>query len=167
MMQNDGGIFRILAACMIVMGLLANQAARADDDEEEGLRSYPVSVNSKWKEECSGCHVPYPPGFLSARSWRALMESLDDHFGSDASVDDGTAAEITAFLVKNADRRHLREPGKPILRITDMRWFKSAHDEVSAREWKRPQVKSPANCGACHPRADSGDFNEHDVRIPR
>ena len=28
-------------------------------------------------------------------------------------------------------------------------------------------VGSPANCGACHPQAAQGQFDEHDVRIPR
>jgi nitrate/TMAO reductase-like tetraheme cytochrome c subunit len=145
--------------------LLAAITAHADDDD--GFAGYPVAVNQKWTSECSGCHIAYPPSFLTARSWRALMAGLDKHFGSDASVDEADAKEILAFLEKNADRRHLRVPGKPVLRITETRWFKSAHDEVSPRDWKRPQVKSPANCGACHSRADLGDFNEHDVRIPR
>ena len=41
------------------------------------------------------------------------------------------------------------------------------HDEVPAATWKLPAVKSAANCAACHTQADQGDFNEHNVRIPR
>ncbi len=113
--------------------------------------------------------VAYPPRILPAESWRAIMAGLDKHFGSNASLDAADANEITAFLEKNADtrKRSHETTGKPLLRITETRWFKSEHREVAEHTWKNPKVKSRANCGACHTRAESGDFNEHDVKIPR
>ena len=42
--------------------------------------------------ECASCHIPYPPRFLPAASWRALMGNLGDHFGTDASLDAQTVA---------------------------------------------------------------------------
>ena len=53
------------------------------------------------------------------------------------------------------------------LRITETGWFRHEHDEVPAGIWKRPAVKSAANCAACHTRADAGDFSERNIRIPR
>jgi hypothetical protein len=141
-----------------------------NDDEDRGGRgsSYTVS-NAKWKEECGSCHLAYPPRLLSAESWRAVMSGLEKHFGSDASVDAASAAEIGDFLEKNASSRQHRSSNgvEPPLRISDTRWFKSEHREVSTRMWKNPKVKSPSNCAACHSKAESGSFNEHEVRMPK
>jgi nitrate/TMAO reductase-like tetraheme cytochrome c subunit len=38
---------------------------------------------------------------------------------------------------------------------------------VAEHIWKNPKVKSRANCGACHTKAESGDYDEHNVKIPR
>ncbi len=142
----------------------AMSVAYADDDDDD----YKFNVNNaKWKSECGACHVAYPPGLLPAESWRAIMSGLARHFGSDASLDTASADEITAFLEKNADTGKHELSGKPLLRITETRRFKSEHSEVAARHWKNPGVKSRANCGACHTTADSGDFSEDNVKIPR
>jgi nitrate/TMAO reductase-like tetraheme cytochrome c subunit len=122
--------------------------------------------NPTWQAECASCHVAYPPSMLPAESWRAVMAGLDKHFGVDASVDAKTAAEIGAFLERNAGRS--RGPGaKPGLRITETAWFRHEHDEVGTAVWKSPKVKSPANCAACHGGAEQGNFSEHNVRVPR
>jgi len=119
-----------------------------------------------YQAECGSCHVAYPPRLLPARSWRALMGGLDRHFGSDASLDAGTAATITRFLEQNAGRDRTGS-STPVLRITETRWFVHEHDEVPASAWKHPQVKSASNCAACHVNAGRGRYNEHDIRMPR
>ena len=126
-----------------------------------------AATNPKWKAECSACHIAYPSKLLPASSWKAMMGGLDKHFGTDASLDAATAAEILAFLEKNANSRKPESSAKPILRITETHWFQSEHDEVPIRLWKDPRVKSPSNCAACHTQAESGNFNEHNIRLPR
>ena len=126
----------------------------------------PPASNPSWKAECGSCHIAYPPSLLPAESWRAVMAGLDKHFGVDASVDAKTAKEIGAFLEQNAGRSR-GTSAKPTLRITETRWFLREHDEVGAAIWKRPKVKAPANCAACHTGAEQGNFDEHSVRIPR
>jgi hypothetical protein len=158
-------------ALMCFIPMLAMAAtmpvAQADDDEDEGKA--PMVSNAKWVSECGACHMAYPPRMLPAESWRAIMAGLDKHFGSNASLDAADVNEITAFLEKNADTRTKSHEvsGKPLLRITETRSFKSEHREVAEHTWKNPKVKSRANCGACHTKAESGDFNEHNVRIPK
>lgn len=125
------------------------------------------ATNPKWKAECGSCHIGYPARLLPAASWKSMMAGLDKHFGTDASIDAASAAEILAFLEKNASRRKPENAAKPQLRITETRWFRSEHDEVPARLWKDPHVKSAANCAACHTKAESGDFAEHNIRMPR
>ncbi len=141
---------------------------RGESDRRHGSGTSMV-VNAKWKEECGSCHMAYPPQFLSGESWRALMAGLDKHFGSNASLDPAVATEIGSFLEQYASTRPRPSiDGKePALRISDTRWFTAEHREVSSSEWKNPKVKSPSNCGVCHTKADSGSFNEHEVRIPR
>ena len=169
MLFNVKNFTRIFSVVVLVMGATMSVAhtsdARADDDEDEGQG--PTVSNAKWLAECGACHFAYPPRFLSAESWRAIMSGLDKHFGSNAGLDTASANEITAFLEKNASTKMHEVSGKPLLRITETRWFKSEHREVAARVWKNPKVKSAANCGACHTQAESGDFNERSIKIPK
>jgi hypothetical protein len=125
-----------------------------------------LATDPVWKAECGSCHLPYPPELLPASSWRALMNGLDRHFGTDASLESATAARISAFLERNAGRDR-SESGRPLLRITESRWFRHEHDELGGTVWKNPKIKSPANCAACHADAEAGDFDEHGARIPR
>lgn len=170
-------IVPMLAAALLATGLTT--PAHADDDERHEGRSakyggenrgkpvQPAQSNAKFQQECSSCHVAYAPGLLPAESWRKVMSGLDKHFGTDASLDAQDNKEITAFLVNNASNRWSASSAP--LRITDSAWFKRKHDahEINPAVWRRAAVKSPANCAACHPQAERGDFNEHDIEIPR
>jgi len=118
-------------------------------------------------QECGSCHVAYPAWLLPAASWQALMGNLPHHFGSDASLDASTSAQIGSWLTANAGNgKHARET-PPEHRITRSAWFQREHREVAAAAWARPSVKNAANCGACHAGAAQGDFDEHAVHIPR
>lgn len=127
----------------------------------------PAPTNPVWQEECGSCHIAYPPRFLPAKSWQQLMGSLEDHFGTDASIDAQTAATIETFLVQNAKRSKsdIKASEAP-LRITETRWFVHEHDEISAAKWKSAAIRSAANCGACHREADKGSFRERDIKVP-
>jgi hypothetical protein len=121
----------------------------------------------KYRQECGSCHLPYPPGMLPGASWRRLLGHLPQHFGGDASLDDATLRELISWLDAHAatSPKAMREP--PQDRITRSDWFLREHDELAPAVWKRPAIKSPSNCTACHTQADQGDFNEHRVHIPR
>jgi hypothetical protein len=155
-----------VAVLVLVTAMFVAQVseARAADDRD-GKKS--MVSDPKWKSECGACHFAYPPRFLPAESWRAIMTGLDKHFGSNAGLDAETANEISAFLEKNASTKKPDTSSKPLLRITETSWFKSEHKEVAASTWKLPKVKSPANCSACHTKAESGDFDEDNVKIPK
>src|SRR5688572_5660222 len=58
-----------------------------------------------YRAECGSCHVPYPPQLLDAKAWEAIMAGLDQHYGSDASVDAKTAEAIRTYLTANASRK--------------------------------------------------------------
>ena len=126
----------------------------------------PADAPASYEAECASCHMAYSPGLLSEQSWKNVMSSLSRHFGTDASVDAKTQAEITSWLVKNATTRQKYNETAPENRITKTSWFIRKHDEVRPDVWKRAGVKSPANCGACHIDAAKGVFSENNIRIP-
>jgi len=156
----------VLALVLLPWAALADSAYKYGG-ENRGKPLQTTQINAKWQEECAACHIAYAPGLLPAESWRQLMSSLDKHFGSDASLAGPENKEITAFLVNNASNRW-SAPSAP-LRITETAWFKAKHGikEIAPAVWKRPAVKSPANCSACHVDAAKADFNEHRIRIPK
>jgi hypothetical protein len=126
----------------------------------------PATVNPKWKAECGSCHLAYPPAALDAAGWRRVMASLNRHFGVDASLDANSVQEITRYLEQNASTKSQRATPDRAGRITQSPWFKREHREVASAVWQRPQIKSAANCSACHPRAEQFSFSEHEIVIP-
>ncbi len=143
--------------------LLAVLASPALADGDGGNRFQPMPAS--YVQECGSCHAPFPPRLLPKDSWQRLMDNLPQHFGTDASLDTATQRALSVWLTAQASTRLRSAP--PEDRITRTAWFVREHDEVSAAAWKRPAIKSPANCSACHEGAAQGDYNEYAVRIPR
>ena len=126
----------------------------------------PADAPASYEAECASCHMAYPPALLSEQSWKNVMSSLSKHFGTDASVDAKTQAELTNWLIKNAATRQKYSETAPENRITKTSWFIHKHDEVRPDVWKRAGIKSPANCSACHIDAANGIFSEKNIKIP-
>jgi hypothetical protein len=167
---------------MLVSGLVVLPIVWGDDDEHwEQLNRHSTGVsmvtNPVYKDECSSCHMAYPPGLLPAKSWEKVMSSLEDHFGDNAELDARSHKEITDFLVSNsADKSDYRRSrrfassngsGNIVTRITETPYFKHEHDEVPARMVTgNKEVNSFSNCNACHRKADQASFRESDISIP-
>lgn len=153
---------RTFALACLVLPLLSFSVAA--DDDEGGSGRIGAVTHAATKAECSACHIAYQPGFLPARSWTAIMTTLADHFGEDASLPEAARADIEAYLVANAadaaGRTRGQQEGNAAaapLRITELSWFVKEHkDEVSAS--MKEKAKSMANCAACHKGAESGSF---------
>jgi len=156
-------LHRIGIIALPVLLLVATGPASAGDHG----RSWRTAPLALYTQECASCHVAYPPGLLPAASWQRLMANLPRHFGTDASLDPAGQKELAAWLAGNAGTGRRAGEAPPNDRITRSAWFLREHDNVPARTWKLPAVKSPSNCSACHSQADQGDFDEHNVRIPR
>ena len=152
--------FHVAPSALALLALLtAFGTARAESAPK-------APPNARHQQECGACHVAFAPGMLPAASWQRLMSDLPRHFGTDASLDPAGAREIGAWLSANAGTswRTREQPAED--RITRSTQFVRKHREVPAGAWKLPKVRSAVNCAACHPRADQGDFDEHNVRIP-
>lgn len=162
---------RLMALGVCVGALLSSWAWADDDDDddderEQGRAAQLSRTSPQWKAyeaECGSCHLAYPPRMLPAKSWTALVAGLKDHFGQNAEVDAATAKTLEGWLRANSDPRTAGAP----LRITELGWWRREHREVSSAVYARKAISTPANCSACHPRANQGAFGEHEVRIPR
>jgi hypothetical protein len=154
-----------MRATFVFVGIAVLSTPFAWAEREE--RAAPQPLLPKYAQECSACHVAYPPGMLPAASWQRLLAGLPQHFGTDASLDPVSIRQISGWLTANAGNGRRTSAAPPEDRITRSAWFVHEHDEVPAAVWKRPSVKSPSNCAACHTGAEQGVFDEHSVRIPR
>lgn len=152
-----------LAICLAAVGFVPPTMA-------DGLSTPPVK-DAATAKECSACHMPYPAGLLPARSWTRLMSDLKNHFGENAELDDATRQAITAYLTASAaDQRGgsgkilrgLSAEAAP-LRISELPWFLRKHEKkgrVAPATLKRRGAKSAADCKACHPQAERGQFDD-------
>ncbi len=145
---------RTLLAALVAANVTALTPASAGSP-------YVVS-NDAMRTECSDCHMPYAPGFLPKRSWRAIMSDLPNHFGEDASLGDAVRQEITDYLVSTAyeDIRGLDSSVTP-LRITDLPWYRREHGaRLKAYAEASSLIGTLSNCTACHTNAERGYFED-------
>lgn len=144
--------------------LLSATVSIAKADMRFSLVSDPVA-----KKECSACHMAFQPAMLPSRSWGKMMDTLENHFGEDASLKDETTDHIKTYYMDNsADSgwfankflRGVDENAAP-QRITELPyWVREHNHEVTPARWNDPKVKTKANCQSCHPRADQGNYDD-------
>lgn len=137
---------RIVAGAVL---MLAATAALANEFE----RVPPVN-HAATQKECGECHLAYQPALLPAASWNRIMDGLSDHFGENASLPADVAADIRAYLTRNAGGGDGR-----LIRITDQRWWQHKHD-FDPSIWKRKAVAAKSNCEACHREAAKGLYED-------
>jgi hypothetical protein len=161
--RNGGGLWVLAISAIVLMTtMLATPNHAHAAQSSQGPASAVQIVNS----ECGACHMVYPPQFLPARSWRAIMAGLDKHFGEIASVDAATKRRIEDFLVANAADtingeaeflRGLRPTDTP-LRITDTPMWRNIHRPLlRPGVGTGPGMRSAANCMSCHNGSEEGE----------
>lgn len=159
--------YRPLALGLLVLGFSAIVLGRA---QAGGSHYYPPVADPVVKEECGSCHLAFAPAMLPASSWQRMMGELKNHFGDDASVDATIAKRITDYLVANAadtaGRRYSDKLLRGVLlasapqRITELPKWVSEHRKVPDWEWKHKDVRTRANCTACHADAELGSYDD-------
>lgn len=159
--------YRPLAISLLAIGFSAIVFGRA---QAGGGHYYAPVTDPVVKEECGSCHLAFAPSMLPASSWKRMMADLKNHFGDDASVDAKLTARITDYLVANAadtgGYRYSQELQRGVsannapLRITELpKWVKE-HRKVPDWEWRHKDVRTRANCTACHIDAERGTYDE-------
>ena len=144
----------------------------------DGDAAFPMPAGKGYVEECGSCHTAYAPGLLPARSWAKMMAELHNHFGEDASLAEPVGQAILADLTRlAADGSQATMLMRRIAggiprqeapqRISTTPFFKYMHDEVPGYIWQRKKIGTPANCVACHTKANEGRYYEREVVIPK
>lgn len=152
--------FKACVACVLA---LAAPLVIADGDMRMNLQAAPKS----WRAECASCHTAFPPALLSSNDWKRVMQTLDKHYGSDASVTPQEVQEISQFLVANASSKgsqHVSPVDPP--RMTKTAWFERKHRKIPAAAWQDVRIKSASNCAACHTQAAKDSYSERDISVP-
>ena len=101
------------AAFFMLMGC----TARADSGT-----LMPRQVPASYMKESASCHTACPPGLLPARSWQRIMQGLDTHYGSDASLDAATVQQLSRWLQANAGSSARMATAPPQDRLTRSAW---------------------------------------------
>ena len=121
--------------------------------------------NQLFVKECASCHTLYPPNLLPKKSWELLMSDLENHFGDDASIPEDSNKEILAFLVKNSAENSTMQSSfkflnsiknQDIITMTKTTFWEKTHKEIPKEIFENSEVKSKANCKACHSDIEKG-----------
>jgi predicted nucleic acid binding AN1-type Zn finger protein len=162
---------------LIVTITILVTALQADGHSNYGKRGVAPVENKLYKTECSSCHFTYQAGLLPKKSWEKLMSNLENHFGTDASLEKEDKDTLLAYLVKNsADNSTQYKRSRKIsnsipsnqipIAISDTPYFKKEHREIAKQFIEQKEVKSISNCIACHTTANRGIYSERDINIP-
>lgn len=135
-----------------------------------------LAMNEAWDEECGSCHMPYHPSLLPERSWKQLFADQEQHFGDDLMLEPEMIQQLQQYASKNAANLEQTEaawrinqsikPDETPQRITETRYWRKTHDDITEQVWQQELVGSKANCDACHLDALQGTFMDAAMRIP-
>ncbi len=104
-------------------------------------------------KECGACHLPYRAKLLPSAAWEKILANLSDHYGDVVSLSAETKATIEKFYLNGGSWDSWSiAPGQTLPRITTQTWWKRAMGEL---DFKKPRIRSKANCAACHTNADA------------
>lgn len=173
-------LFLLSSSGLMIFGGIYLLAGDYKKDEYETSINTQMQNTSSYKlyvNECGSCHMAYQAEFLPKRSWSKMMNTLQDHFGMDATMDLEDTKIISKYLKDNAadakaTNRYLKKMAASIrednvvLRISDIPYLKREHAEFPKKYVKQKEVGSLSNCMACHKKADIGDYSEHNIFIP-
>lgn len=129
-----------LAAVLLGLGACANASERI---------TLPANLHPVWQAECTSCHPLYPPKLLTGSDWKALMATLDKHFGVNADVDNMTREVITQALVAEASPDSATNHHADSLRISDTPWHLARH-----KGRRKVEGRNISNCNNCHKNDD-------------
>jgi hypothetical protein len=159
--------YRPLAIGFLSLAFSALLLTRA---QAGGRHFFPPVTDPVVKEECGSCHMAFAPSMLPALSWQRMMGELDKHFGDNASLDAATTEKITNYLVAHAgdaSGQHYSSKwlkgvalGATPQRITELPKWVREHRKVPDWEWRQKEVRTKANCIACHSAAEQGYYDE-------
>ena len=133
--------------------------------------------NQLYIKECGSCHFDFQPGLLPEKSWIKMMNDLENHFDTDASLEKEEYDSLVEYLrINSSDKamqyKRSRKMTQSIslydtpLKITEVPYFIKKHKKIPKRLITQQEVKTLSNCIACHTSAKQGIYNERAIKIP-
>jgi hypothetical protein len=147
---------------------------RNHSDHDEGYLK-PVN-NPTYETTCGECHFVYQPELLPSASWNKILDQLDDHFGEELEINPESERVISGYLYANSAEKSSAQIAIKIMksignqtpqRITEIPYIQKNHHEISKDVIKRESIGSLSNCLACHTTAESGVYDDDNVKIPK
>ncbi|PLY10705.1 MAG: cytochrome C [Arcobacter sp.] len=155
----------------------------ADDDKRYG--NYGKSTkkgvapvnNTLYLKECGSCHFAYQPGLLPENAWTKMMNNLENHFDTDASLAQEDFVSLSNYLNANSAEKNMHYKrssrivnslrGRPIPdSISLTPYMIEKHKDIRPSLITQEEVKGIFNCKACHTTADRGIYSDNDILIP-
>ena len=160
---------------LIFLALIINSLL-ASDNFNTKTDVAPVK-NDLYIKECGSCHFPYQAGLLPANAWNKMMTNLENHFNSDASLNEADLQTLTKYLNDNSAEKNMQykrsnrivssiPAGQIPDSISTTPYIIKKHNELKKSMITQPEVKGLFNCMACHTMADKGSYSEKDIKIP-
>jgi cytochrome b len=132
-------------------------------------------LDPTYVQECGSCHMAYPPSLSPSARWSAIMDSLQDHFGEDASLEPELMSRMRAYLTMNAAEKWdtrvahelQRSNSQDPLRLTATPFWIRMHRGIPESVFKSRAVGAKGACEKCHSDASTGRFDPQDINIPK
>lgn len=158
----------LMLSCALILSLNAGSRYKIDVK--------PVD-NELYKKECASCHFGYQPGLLPEKSWVHIMANLQNHYGTDASIDENDHKDLVEYILANSSQNAMNykrsakitkslEPGVLYESITQIPYHIKKHRKLEKWMITQKEVKSLSNCIACHKKADEGSYGKRSIEIP-
>jgi len=133
--------------------------------------------NKLYLKECGSCHFAFQAGLLPERSWVKMMNDLENHFDTDATLAKEDYDTIMNYLKVNSSEKAMNykrsrkmtnsiRGNQTPLKITEVAYFVDKHNEIPLRLITQKEVGALSNCMACHTTADKGIYSERAIQIP-
>jgi len=133
--------------------------------------------NALYLKECGSCHFAYQPGLLPQNAWDKMMNNLENHFDTDASLAKEDWISISNYLNQNSAEKNMQykrsnrivsslRSGEIPDSISKTPYMIAKHNEIRPSLITQKEVKGIFNCIACHTTADRGIYSERDINIP-
>lgn len=133
--------------------------------------------NALYLKECGSCHFAYQPGLLPQNAWDKMMNNLENHFDTDASLAKEDWISISNYLNQNSAEKNMQYKRSNRIvsslrsaeipdSISKTPYMIAKHNEIRPSLITQKEVKGIFNCIACHTTADRGIYSERDINIP-
>ena len=160
---------------LIFLALIINSLL-ASDNFNTKTDVAPVN-NQLYIKECGSCHFPYQAGLLPSNAWNKMMTNLENHFNSDASLNEADLQTLTKYLNDNSAEKNMQYKRSSRIvsslaknqipdSISTTPYMIKKHEDIRKDLITQNEVKGLFNCIACHKTADKGIYGERDINIP-